>query len=179
MSDEKKEDSRIITADKMRQERNNGGRHNFCTKEQAAGVAASMGQMVYDQLREQHAMSMQALDEDLEAKLADIRKVIIANITDLQTRSLSYRIRRDFAFDVDQIIAWVRLQVELVRGYLGVVFPSLAPDRKPEAPLPADYPNVFSDDPEHVGAPSELPETFSTPEIAKRLTLSSSDRVDG
>lgn len=169
MSDEKKE-SRIVTADTLRQERNNGGRHNFCTKEQAAGVAASMGEMVYNQLREQHAMSMAALDQDLEAKFADIRKVIIANITDLQTRSFSYRVRRDFVYDVGHIIAWIRTKYELALAWLELH--GLRTPAKPTLP-PAEYPNVFHDDPEHVGAPTELPSIDEGPVgVAQTLTLS-------
>jgi hypothetical protein len=65
-----------------------GGKYNI-SRAEAVSIAASIGQQVYDEIRKEHAMTMQLLQEDLAKHFADIRRTVVLNILDLQHRGRS------------------------------------------------------------------------------------------
>lgn len=162
-----------------------GGKYSI-SRAEAVSIATQVGQQVYDQLRAEHALAMGQLQEDLRKHFNGIREVTALNILDIQRRSFSYRLRRDFAWDRKKIAIWVAARWELLLAWLELRGLK-QPKQTPVIPITAD-PSVPPDevhfrDPEgrttkivnlqsdetHIGAPTELPEA---PEIARTLTLS-------
>jgi hypothetical protein len=147
------------------------------SRDEAVSIAVQIGQEVYDQLRAEHALTMAQLQDDMGKHFADIRRTVVINLLDLQSRSVSYRIRFDFEYDVRRIKAWLAERWELVRAWLEL----RGVREEPEAPRgglyadPGQYEDFFGDEPEHVGAPTELP---SDPGIARVLTLASDETPD-
>jgi hypothetical protein len=91
--------------------------HNIGRAE-AVSIACQIGQQVYDQLREEHAATMANLQEDLAGHFKEIKEVAAMNILDIQSRSFSYRVRRDFAVDCKRIGEWVKTRYELALAWL-------------------------------------------------------------
>lgn len=146
------------------------------SRDEAVSIAVQIGQEVYDQLRGEHAMTMAELQKDMAAHFADIRQVVVINLLDLQSRSVSYRIRFDFDYDVQRIKAWL---AERWQGWLyWLELHGLR--EEPEAPRGGMYTKSSdpltsenqqaTEEPQHVGAPTELP---SDPGIARVLVLDS------
>lgn len=149
------------------------------SRDEAVSIAVQIGQEVYDQLRAEHALAMGELQKDLKHHFGEIRHVTAANILDLQRRSFSYRIRRDFDVDLQRMAAklrdwwgWWQWRLDLVRAWL-----ELHGFRATPAPTgdPGDYPETLFEEAQNVGAPSELPEP---PEVARAFTLSSQGKQE-
>jgi hypothetical protein len=140
-------------------------------------IAVQIGQEVYDQLRAEHAITMAELQKDMGKHFADIRQVVVINMLDLQRRSVSYRIRFDFDYDVQRL----KHGSPAVGNWCapGSSCGCPAGTKKQErraADAPGDYEDFFGDEePQGVGAPTELP---SDPGIARVLTLASDETPD-
>jgi hypothetical protein len=85
-----------------------GSKQKNISHDQAVDIACKVGQQVYDQLRAEHAQAMGELQQDLRNHFREIKEVTAANILDLQRRSFSYRIRRDFGVDCTRIAESLR-----------------------------------------------------------------------
>jgi hypothetical protein len=131
-------------------------------------------------------MTMQLLQNDLQGHFNEIKNIVATNILDLQRRSFSYRIRRDFVYDCQRIARWITSQVELVKAYYDLWF-GIEPAEQPRGGLYAkadravagairaenteaieqafdtdvddiiEAPDVAQSLELHVGAPTELP----------------------
>lgn len=150
------------------------------SRDEAVSIAVQIGQEVYDQLRAEHALAMGELQKDLKHHFGEIRHVTAANILDLQRRSFSYRIRRDFAVDCQRIATWLRTKREVAAAWWEIWSPFRVQDPAYELmPQDASASNEVEDlphsEPENVGAPSELPEP---PEVARAFTLSSQGKQE-
>lgn len=170
-----------------------GGKYAI-SRAEATSIAVGIGQQVYDQLCAEHALSMGELQQNLKQHFGEIRHITATNILDLQRRSFSYRIRRDFDVDLQRMAARFREWWELVQATLELHGLRQPPPRPTPIPITID-PGVPPDEvhvrdaegnttkivnlrnstddevePENVGAPSELPED---PGIARAFTLSS------
>lgn len=157
-----------------------GGGHAISRKE-AVSIAVQIGQEVYDQLRAEHALSMGELSDDLKRHFREIKTVTAANILDIQRRSFSYRIRRDFDVDLQRMAATISDWWDRNPGYWWYLFlawlelhglrtPAEIPEAIWSQEVEDDVRELLEADPENVGAPSELPEP---PEVARAFTLSS------
>lgn len=153
-----------------------GGKYAI-SRAEAISIAVQIGQEVYDQLRGEHALAMGQLSSDLQKHFAEIRRITATNILDIQRRSFSYRIRRDFAVDRMRIAAWVSDRWDMVLAWLELIGMRTAPQQPgtQHFKLPPDSGLDFAPepDPENIGAPTELPEA---PEVARAFTLSSQEK---
>lgn len=169
-------DKAIITPDEAKERIEQKAKRRFAgankyniSRDEAVSIAVQIGQEVYDQLRAEHALTMAELQKDMGKHFADIRKVVVVNMLDLQSRSVSYRIRFDFDYDVQRFKAWLAERWELVRAWLELWMPSRHEEQERRAAdAPGEYEDFFGEEPEHVGAPTELP---SDPGIARVLVL--------
>lgn len=136
------------------------GKHAISRKE-AVSIAVQIGQDVYNQVRAEHALTMGQLQQDLKQHNAQMREIVALNILDLQRRSFSYRVRRDFAVDRQRISEWVIVRFEMARAWLAILLPNVFYGL-PQAPHP----------PEAVQPEQQLPES---PEVARAFTLSTNE----
>lgn len=170
-----------------------GGKYNI-SRAEAVSIAAQIGQQVYDEIRKEHAMTMQLLQEDLAKHFADIRKTVVVNILDLQHRTFSYRVRAAFEYDVQCFGRWLaarRERVVLRFGYWVAtscpdwLFPFLAWDSYSDKAPPLEYQRFTPDtksaiagaiaaengDPIAQAFDTDVDDTFNTPEVAGSMEL--------
>lgn len=133
------------------------GGHSI-SRAEARSIAVQIGQEVYDQLRAEHALAMGQLSDDLKNHFTEIRRVTATNILDIQRRSFSYRIRRDFDVDLQRMAAklaelWGRIHldfavdVESIVAWLELHGLRKAPAEAPEAERGGMYKNYIKVDP--------------------------------
>ena len=177
MSEIEKPDKMIITPEeannRITASAGKGGKYAV-SRAEAVSISVQIGQQVYDQLRGEHALAMQQLQEDLSNHLNNIREHVALNLLDLQQRSVSYRIRTDIWADWIRFRGWLRTWWDQNPAYWWYLFlgwlelHGLRQPPKPDA-VPAEYPDVLTErEPEHVGAPTEISDM---PEIARVLVL--------
>jgi len=158
-----------------------GGKYAV-SRAEAVSIAVQIGQEVYDQLRGEHALAMGQLSDDLQKHFGEIRRITAANILDIQRRSFSYRIRRDFDVDLQRMAAKLRDWWDWIGAWLELHGLRGAPARTAgtlHVPVPEGMENYAlapDPEPENVGAPTELPES---PEVARAFTLSSHEHDSG
>jgi hypothetical protein len=192
-------DKAILTPDEAKERIEQKAKRRFSTpnkynisRDEAVNIAVQIGQEVYDQLRAEHALSMGELQTDLRGHFRQIKEIVATNILDLQRRSFSYRLRRDFAVDRmifgawlrekwaviqsalvtdwDMALAWLELHglkvpIAELRNSTDSAIGHIMPDQSPSSP----------DEHENIGAPTELPEP---PEVARTFALSDGGVTD-
>lgn len=170
-----------------------GGKYNI-SRAEAVSIAAQIGQQVYDEIRKEHALTMQLLQEDLAKHFREIKEVVAMNIHDLQSRSFSYRVRRDFVYDVQCFGRWLaarRGRAVLWFGYWLAsscpdwLFPLLAWDSYSDKAPPLEYQRFTPDtkseiagaiaaenkEPIEKAFETEVDDSFDAPDIAGSIEL--------
>lgn len=142
--------------------------------EQAVSIAVKVGQNVYDQVRAEHALSMEELRADLQQHFREIKTVVAGNILDLQRRSFSYRLRRDFEVDVQTAVTWLQGKIGgILVTQFGIYWPALpvvAPEVAASEPV-SPFPTCDCDNPD--GESCVECAGAVAPVVAGTLTLSS------
>jgi len=163
----------IVTAETIAAEKrhpqpngNQKGKYDI-SRGEAVSIATQIGQQVYDRLRAEHAESMGRLERDLAVHFTEIKNVVAVNILDLQRRSFSYRIRRDFAVDVALARAWIQARRDLLLCYAAAWLPF-------NIDVPTELLPVVS---KLEGFTDGVDEPVS-PVVARELTLSSSSNPE-
>jgi hypothetical protein len=147
--------------------RDGGNSKHAISRKEAVSISVQIGQEVYDQLRAEHAEVMGQLQKDLSSHLNSIRDITAMNILDIQRRSFSYRLRRDFAVDRKLFALWLLDKWEWAVAWLELHGLKSVPE-EPETERGGMYEDFFGEEAENVGAPSELPEA---PEIARTFVV--------
>lgn len=156
-----------------------GGKDGYkpASKAEAISIACQIGQQVYDQLRSEHAATMGNLQVDLANHLREIKEVVAMNIHDLQSRSFSYRVRRDFVYDVQCFGRWLVTRRELALAWLELHGLREAPPAKePEAKVDstsAIAAAIAAENSEPItkAFETEVDDSFDAPDIAGSIEL--------
>lgn len=153
-----------------------GGKYNI-SRAEAVSIAAQIGQQVYDEIRKEHAMTMQMLHEDLAKHLADIRRTVVVNILDLQHRTFSYRVRAAFEYDCQRIGQWVATRRELALAWLELHgLREARPAKESEAKVDstsaiAGAIAAENGEPIAQAFDTDVDDTFNTPDVAGSMEL--------